>query len=94
MMQISKSVRNAVGLNEGEEPLFWPLGKDLSNPDSLCYVASAQLWLSIGSNDASSAIWVLYGDPRDGFEWQSTGQQFADYGCDWGRLRAAYEAKE
>ena len=94
MMRTSKSVRKAVGLGGNEEPLFWPSGKDLSNPDLLCYIASAELWVKLSNGDATGSIWILYGDPQDGFEWQNTGSQFADHGCDWGRLRNAYEAKE
>lgn len=89
MPTISKTVREAVGLEEGQQPLFWPSGEDLANPHSLHYVADKELWLSC-AGDASSPIAVLYGPPDEGFTWQRAAEQFADYGCDWGRLIKTY----
>lgn len=94
---VTQSAREAMGLDADEEPAFWPSGQDMSDPHALAYVASAEVWLSLGRSTgdvATSPIWILYGDPAEGFEWQSTGQQFADYGCRWNRLIAAYDQAE
>lgn len=93
VMNISKAVREAVGLEDGDEPAFWPAGNDLSDPSLVHYLHEAQAWVSLSKwgDCPIKGIYILHGDPDDGFEWQATGQQFADYACKWDRLIAAYD---
>lgn len=86
---VGRAAREAIGLEEGEEPLFWPGASSMSNPHSLAYCREAQVWLSC-QGDAASSIYVLYGPEDEGFEWQNTGRQFADYSCSWSRVMDAY----
>lgn len=65
MTTISRAVREAIGLDQDEEPLFWPDAHDLSDPRSLAYCRRAQIWLSC-ARDAASPISVLYGPPDEG----------------------------
>jgi len=89
-LTVTATVRAAVGLEEGQEPAFWPNARHLSQPNGLAYLAGAHVWLSC-AGDASSGISILYGPTDEGFEWQQTGEQFADYSCRWSRLCAAYD---
>ena len=86
---IGKAAREAIGLEPDEEPLFWPNGEDLSDPHALAYVSKKEIWLSC-KGEAASSVWILYGPPDEGFEWQQTGRQFADFQCSWGTLIEAF----
>lgn len=82
-----EAIRDRLIEEAGEEPAFWPDDEDLYENDGgwLEWLPTAQAWLHC-SGQPTSPISLLYGSPGDGYEWQGTGLQFANFSCRWGGM--------